>query len=301
MRRILAIGECMVELAPRGDGAFAIGFAGDTFNTAWYLRKSLPNSFEVGYLSAVGTDAVSQQMLGFMQAEGLATTNLRQIPGKGAGLYMIQLSQGERSFTYWRETSAARGLADDPAHLAATLRGVELAYLSGITLAILSEAARDTLSAALAQARASGTTLVFDPNIRPALWPDPAQMRAAITSMAGSADIVLPSFDDEARHFGDATPEATARRYREAGAGLVVVKNGPEPMVTLETGQTDPTLHPVTAAEVVDSTAAGDSFNAGFLARRLQGAPLADCVQSGAALAARVIGGPGALVRAALD
>lgn len=301
MRRILAIGECMVELAPRGDGAFAIGFAGDTFNTAWYLRKSLPNSFEVGYLSAVGTDAVSQQMLGFMQAEGLATTNLRQIPGKGAGLYMIQLSQGERSFTYWRETSAARGLADDPAHLAATLRGVELAYLSGITLAILSEAARDTLSAALAQARASGTTLVFDPNIRPALWPDPAQMRAAITSMAGAADIVLPSFDDEARHFGDATPEATARRYREAGAGLVVVKNGPEPMVTLDTGQTDPTLHPVTAAEVVDSTAAGDSFNAGFLARRLQGAPLADCVQSGAALAARVIGGPGALVRAALD
>ena len=300
MTRIVSIGECMVELAPAGDGHFALGYAGDTFNTAWYLRRLQPTDVAVDYLSAVGKDAVSDRMLAFMAAEGIGTTHVRRLAGRSVGLYLIQVDKGERSFAYWRSTSAARGLADDPAALAAGLSGVRLAYLSGITLAILAPDARSTLLSALRMARAAGTVVAFDPNIRPALWPDAAQMRAALTEGAGLADITLPSFEDEARHFGDPTPQATAERYAALGAGLVVVKDASRPVLALQGGML--TQHPLPApvAAPADTTAAGDSFNAGLLSGWLNGVPLAAAVAAGASLAARVIAAPGALVRGAV-
>ncbi|MEC8581608.1 MAG: PfkB family carbohydrate kinase, partial [Pseudomonadota bacterium] len=103
---VLAIGECMVEMAPTGDGHYAMGFAGDTFNTAWYLRKLAGDDLNVSYFSAVGDDAASAQMTAFMQDAGV-TPELRVIPGASVGLYMISLKDGERSFSYWRSASAA--------------------------------------------------------------------------------------------------------------------------------------------------------------------------------------------------
>jgi len=300
MARIVSIGECMVEMAPASGGTFSMGFAGDTFNTAWYLRRILPAQNTVSYLTAVGTDAMSQQMLNFMAGEGLDTAHVQRLQGRNVGLYLIQLAQGERSFAYWRSTSAARSLADDAAPLEAALAGADLAYLSGITLAILPPESRTRLFAALARARAAGTKIAFDPNIRAALWPDTATLRQVITQMASVADIVLPSFDDEATHFGDASPADTARRYGTSGTPLVIVKDGPKPVVTWHEGRLD--THPVAAptVQVVDTTAAGDSFNAGFLARMLAGDAINDSVLAGSALAARVIAGPGALVRTAI-
>lgn len=297
--RVVAIGECMVELAPAGDGHFALGYAGDTFNTAWYLRRLLPSA-SVDYLTAVGVDAVSDEMLGFMAAEGIGTVHVRRIAGRSVGLYMIRLLAGERSFAYWRSASAARLLAEDAGALEGALQGAGLAYLSGITLAILDDAGRGRLLAALAVARKAGTLVAFDPNIRPALWPDAQGMRDALMQAAGAADIVLPSFDDEARVFGDAAPDATARRYAAAGAGLVVVKDGPGAVVTLQDGDAQSHALPKVLATPVDTTAAGDSFNAGCLAALLRGEGLKQAVATGAALAGRVIAAPGALVRQAV-
>ncbi|MDZ4134712.1 MAG: PfkB family carbohydrate kinase, partial [Paracoccaceae bacterium] len=166
--------------------------------------------------------------------------------------------------------------------------------LSGITLAVLEGAGRANLHTALTRARAAGALLVFDPNLRPRLWPDTATMCAAVMEAAALSDIVLPSHEDEATFFADADLHATANRYAQAGAGLVVVKNGGGVMLTLHAG--DHALHtPEKVARIVDTTAAGDSFNAGFLAAHLTGAALADAIRCGARLAARVIGQRGAL------
>ncbi|MDM7933582.1 sugar kinase [Tabrizicola sp.] len=299
--RVIAIGECMVELAPVGDGLFTMGYAGDTFNAAWYLRRLLPVTASVSYLSAVGTDAVSDRMLDFMAAEGIITDHVQRVPERSVGLYLIQLNNGERSFAYWRSSSAARLLAEDATRLDRVLDGADLIYLSGITLAILDADARSRLMASLAHARAAGSRVAFDPNIRPSLWPDTATMLQSITDLAAGADIVLPSYDDEARHFGDPDPAATAQRYASHGEALVVVKDGPRPIVTWQAGKSEHHPVPVPAAPVLDTTAAGDSFNAGFLASYLAGAKLSKAVSAGTSLAARVIAGPGALVRSAVE
>lgn len=294
--RVVCIGECMVEMAPEADGRFVMGFAGDTFNTAWYLRRILPPDWQIDYLTAVGDDAISVRMATFFAAEGIGTDHVRHIAGGTVGLYMITLSGAERGFSYWRSTSAARRLAEDEDALQRALAGADLAYVSGITLAILPPADRARLLAALAAAQAAGTLLAFDPNMRPRLWPDVDTMRRAVQAAAAAMDIVLPSFDEEALHYGDASPDATARRYGDAGAGMVVVKNGAGEITLRQSGQ-ELRFQPPEAEQVVDTTAAGDSFNAGFLAAYLRGGPLPEAMADGARLARHVIRARGALVR----
>lgn len=296
MTRIVAIGECMIEMAPTGSaGDYRMGFAGDTMNTAWYLRRLLGEADQIDYVTAVGTDAASDQMVSFLRDAGLGTDHIARRENRTVGLYAIQLENGERSFSYWRGQSAARTLAADSAFLERALDGADVAYLSGITVAILPEQDRLRLLSALTTFRESGGTVVFDPNLRPKLWTSPGEMTAAIMQVAAVSSIVLPSHEDEAEWFGDADTAATATRYAKAGAQTVLVKNGPGQMLALVDGETS--WHsPEVVETVVDTTAAGDSFNAGYLAAMLQGAPLAAAVAAGASLGAKVIQARGALV-----
>lgn len=268
---------------------YRLGFAGDTFNTAWYLARIAPR-ITIDYLTALGDDALSGEMLEFMSAARIGTDHARRIAGKSAGLYMISLKKGERSFSYWRGQSAARHLADG--NLDVAMAGAALVYVSGITLAILAGDGRGRLMDALATARANGTKVAFDPNLRPALWPNPDTMRQAVTEAAARADIVLPSFEDEATWFGDKDPEDTLARYTSP---CVIVKNGPD-LIQWRDGKDRGHVEPPEASAIVDTTAAGDSFNAGVFAELLAGQGTEVAIARGAGLAARVIGGRGALV-----
>jgi len=293
--RFVAVGECMVEMAPTPDGTYALGFAGDTFNTAWYARKCFAPSATVSYVTAIGSDRVSERMTAFLQDSGIDTASILRRTDKTVGLYMIQLENGERSFAYWRSDSAARTLAQDKDQLKRALAGASLIYLSGITLAILPPSDRCHLLEALQACRESGAKIAFDPNLRPRLWPDLDTMRSAVMDFARFCDFVMPSFEDEEAHFDDATPVATAERYREAGALRVVVKNGPEDVLCSgPEGQRVFAQEPV--HEIVDTTAAGDSFNAAFLASFITGGDLQHAVNAGAKLASQVIRHRGALV-----
>lgn len=295
---ILSIGEAMVELSQAGGELWSLGIAGDTLNTAWYLRRCLGPDWRVGYFSRVGTGEFSQKMLRFLAAEGIEADHVSPDPQREIGLYAISLKDGERSFSYWRGQSAARGLADDPQRLARALNDCRIAYFSGITLAILPPAGRAALLDAAADARSAGCRIVFDPNLRPRLWDNAGDMRRWIERAAGAADLVLPSFDDEAAHFGDADPRATAARYLRLGAGRVVVKNGGGP-VHHAGPEGAGTVADLDRVAPVDSTAAGDSFNAGFLAAALQGADPATAIRAAHGLSLKVVSHPGALVRQA--
>ena len=294
MTRIVFVGECMVEVAPSHDGLHRVSYAGDTFNMAWYLARLRPD-WHVDYLTDIGSDAVSDTMFAEIGKAGIGTGAIRRRTDATVGLYLVTLRDGERSFAYWRDRSAARGLADDADRLDAALVGADAVVISGITLAILPAAGRKTLISALTRARAAGSLVGFDPNLRSALWSDADTMRAAIMDAASISDVVWPSFGDEADAFGDTDPETTLSRYRDAGVREVAVKDGAGPVVFMD-GDAIRSHAPEPVDEIIDTTAAGDSFDAAWLAARLIGEPPSIAVARACALSARVIGGRGALV-----
>ncbi len=297
-RKILSIGEFMLEMSGGEADRYRLGYAGDTLNTAWYMHAALGKEWDVDYLSALGDDIYSARMREFLQKHRIGTDHIQTIRGKRPGLYLIHQAQGDRHFTYWRENSAARLLADNPAKLDKALADCELAYFSGITLAILSRQARENLIFALGQARKSGTKVAFDPNIRPALWPTPAAIREAILAAAPVIDVALPTFDDEVEVFGDADPKATALRYQGLGIDEVAVKNGAKATLIAH-GDTLMEV-PAIATITTDTTGAGDAFNGAYLAARLTGQSIETSAQAAHRTAAKVIQHPGALIDPAL-
>lgn len=293
-KSFLSIGEAMIEMSAGSDGQWRMGFAGDTLNTAWYMRALLGPAWTVGYVSKLGVDRYSSAMRAFIADSGIDTSHIGTVEDRRPGLYFIHQEDGDRHFTYWRDMAAAKLLADDRAALDTALATAGTIYFSGITLAILTQAHRATLLDALQGARARGAMIVFDPNIRPRLWSGPAEMRDALTAAAGVCDIVLPTFGDEQTLFGDIDPAATADRYLALGVAEVVVKNGHEPaLARWRDGEVEISARPV--ASVVDATGAGDSFNAGYLAARLEGRDHDEALMQAHRVAAICLGHHGAL------
>lgn len=293
-KRFVSIGECMIEMSGGADRMYRMGFAGDTLNTAWYARALLPADWEVDYVTALGDDIYSRDMRAFFEEAGIGTAHMREIEGCRPGLYLIHQAEGDRQFTYWRGQSAAKQLADDADALAKALVGAGIVYFSGITLAILAPRSRGQLMKAIVDARNAGARIVFDTNVRPALWTSKEIMASTLTAAATISDVVLPTHSDEAPVFGDASPEATAERYLGIGAEEVAVKNGADAALVASRSQTETV--PAMAAKVVDATGAGDSFNGAYLAARVAGADPAAAARRGHAIASVVIGQPGALV-----
>lgn len=293
LRGFAAVGECMIELSDEQAERWRMGFAGDSLNTAWYVGALLPE-MPVDFVSAFGDDPFSQRQMAFLAQAGIGIAASPVRAGARPGLYAITLDGAERSFSYWRADSAARALASDEGALRQSLEGRAMVYLTGITLAILAPDDRATLLRVVADLRKGGTRIAFDPNHRPRLWRDAETAKAAYTAMLELCDIALPTWEDEEALFGDAIPEATARRLHGLGVGEVVVKRGAQPaLISTARGQVEIEALP---AHAVDTTGAGDSFCGGYLAARLAGLGEVEAARIGHQVAARVIGVYGALM-----
>ena len=284
---LLCIGEVMGELRRAGDG-FALGFAGDTYNAAVYAARQAPG-LRVDYLTSVGRDPLSDYMMAAAAGHGIGTGLVRRDSARQIGLYSVTTdAAGERSFHYWRAQSAARAMFDDGVP-DADLASHDMLFLSGITLAILPPPARDELLTALA---AAPGRVALDSNYRPALWEDPATARETMGRAFEAADIALPSLDDMTALWGDDEAAALAR-LRAWGCTEGALKRGADGPVAFD-GKAPGGCGP--APRVVDTTAAGDSFSGAYLAARLTGAEPADAMRAGHAMAAHVVGHPGAIV-----
>ena len=281
--RAACIGECMIELSEMPDGRLSRAYGGDTLNTAVYMARL---GLGVDYVTALGDDSFSDEMLAGWQAEGVGTGLVARLPGRVPGLYIIQTdARGERRFSYWRDSAPARELFALPQtpEIVAALAAYDLLFFSGITLSLYGEAGRARFFEALDRARGQGARVAFDTNFRPRGWPDRAVAQAAYGQALERADIVLASAEDLQLLYGD---EDAARRLLDRPPAELVLKL-PEPacrVVTADGLDRVVTARPV--ARVVDTTAAGDSFAAAYLADRLAGA---------------VVGHPGAIIpRAAM-
>lgn len=295
---VICIGECMVELARGPDGRFSQAFGGDTFNTAVYLARC---GASVSYATALGDDPYSAGILELARAEGVGCDLIQIARGRMPGLYLIETSAaGERTFHYWRDRSPARELFDGPVveKVAAAMQSAKLVVFSGITLSLYGDAALDRFAGAITAAKDAGVRIAMDGNYRPRGWAgDKDRARRVMERFWRLSDIALPTFDDEVALWGDPGPHVTIERLSAFGASEIVVKQGADGAICwTQNGQVDVPV-PAKIAPV-DTSAAGDSFNAAYLAARLAGQDLAAAALSGHRLAGIVIQHRGAIAPA---
>jgi 2-dehydro-3-deoxygluconokinase len=294
--RAVTIGEVMVELSRGSDGRFAMSCGGDTFNTAVYLARA---GIDVAYATALGDDLYSDGIVSMAVAEGIKTDLILRVPGRRPGLYTIETdNKGERRFYYWRSESPARELFElkDWNRIAESMLTARLIYFSGITLSLYSNAGLGRMLAIIEMAREQGAKVAFDGNFRPHGWKgDLPRTRTVFMEALKRVDIALPTYDDEAVLWGDPSPEATVERLQSFGIREVVVKNGPNSALVASGTQRDHIPVPE-VVNPVDTTAAGDSFNAGYLAARLSGENPGAAVAAAHKLAAEKIRHRGAIM-----
>jgi 2-dehydro-3-deoxygluconokinase len=297
--RAVCVGEVLIELRRGGDARFALACGGDTFNTAVYLARA---GLDVGFATAVGDDPYSDAMLALAAAEGIATNLVLRVTGRLPALCLMESGQrgerqNERHVRYWREGAPVHALFELPdwMRVAEALTAAKLIYFSGITLSLFSSNSIGRFLAVLEVARRQGTKVAFDGNFRPRGWNgDLPRTRTVFIETLKRVDIALPTFDDEAVLWGDPSPEATVDRLQAFGIGEIVVKNGPNSALVATAGAQE--FVPVPEVLVpVDTTAAGDGFNAGYLAARLSGSDPLQAAGAAHRLAGHVIRHPGAL------
>lgn len=293
-----AFGECMIELTERG-GTIRQGYGGDSLNTLVYLARLVPAyRGRIHYLTGLGNDPFSAQMLKAWQHEGLRTDLVEQVSGELPGLYYVRTdAAGERQFFYWRDQAAVRRVFTPAFHARClrALRSVQTFYFTGISLAVLSSTGRRRLLSLADKLRRRGTRIVFDSNYRPRLWASVDEARRTLADVLPCVDIALVSFGDEQQLHGDTDPAAVCRRMAGQGISEVVVKNGSEPCHVALAGEVEE--FPLTVrAKPIDTTAAGDAFNAAYLAARMHGQSTRRAVTLGNLVSSQVVQYPGAII-----
>jgi len=300
--KIAILGECMIELQQKGE-LLKRAFGGDTLNTATYLsRLTQQQAMQTSYVTALGFDPFSKDMLAQWQQESIDTSLILQIKEKQPGLYYIETDgTGERTFHYWRNDSAAKYLLDQPESVALleTLLSYDAIYLSGITLAILTDNGRKALLEFLKRFRfQDNKKVIFDNNYRPKLWASQSAAKDAYLKTLQLTDIALLTFDDDQALFGDDSIEDCIKRSQAAGIKEIVLKRGSDDCVIIENGKEIIKVPTKKVNNVVDTTAAGDSFSAGYLAERLNGRSAEESAKAAHIMAGAVIQHPGAIIPA---
>lgn len=301
MTRVVCIGECMVELRAVGPDAFVRAYAGDVYNTAVYLKRSLPQA-QVQFLTATGDDAMSRAMRAAWGAEGIDDTLAFTVDGGSAGLYLIENdARGERRFQYWRSDSAARRWLELLQRQGETLlRGADVIYLSGISLAILSPSERTGAIELLRRLRPHVGHIAFDPNVRLRLWETPQAAAEATEAAFSVADIVLPSTEDVRLLLHIDDPAEQVNRLQGFGVREVALTLGADGCLIAD-GEARSRLPAPAVESVIDSSGAGDAFNGAYLATRLAGGSALAAAKSGLLLGSRVVAHAGAVVPASVS
>jgi 2-dehydro-3-deoxygluconokinase len=294
---VQAIGECMVELVRGASRDVRLGYSGDTYNTSVYLHRAavqLDTPLQVRFLTGVGADAESRRMRARWRIEHVGDDAI-VVPGALPGLYLISTDDGgERSFSYWRGNSAAARLFAGLDWIAGV--DADLVYLSGISLQLMSEESRAALVARLRDLRDRGSRIAFDTNYRPSGWPDVDEARRAMEAVLEVTDIALVTLDDEIALGTCSDLAGCVRRLCDLGVPEFAVKVGAGGVWVLAD---DVLTHvPTSPVEPLDTTAAGDSFNGGYLAARLADRDPVDAARVGNAIAGRVVLHSGAIVQA---
>lgn len=305
-KRVAVIGECMLELSGvnsdeihssiKNAMPLNLSYGGDTLNTAVYLSRL---GVDVQFFTALGDDIYSDWLLSQWRNEGVGCDHVRRVPDRLPGIYSIETdAEGERRFHYWRDQSPARELFDEPAireGLFQNLLEFDVIYFSGITLSLYADSALKNFFEFLQVFRERGGLVVFDSNYRPGRWLSSQQSRAVFDCAYSSTDIALPTLEDETSLYSQDSKEQVAERLLGQGVVELVLKQGVEGSFVVNS-HAQKNIPVNNLVKAIDTTAAGDSFNAGYLSGRLRGTSFEVAAKYGHDLAARVVQCAGAII-----
>ena len=303
MKNIFLFGECMIELMTTAKGTSANtmkqSFAGDVFNSAVYLKRAF-NDVKVGLVTAVGKDQFSLDMIQYFERENIETEFVFKSEDKIPGLYSIQLDEaGERSFTYWRENSAARQVMQyiDEKSISNLAKG-DMFFFSGISLAVVEPNSRDDFWALVDKLKTAGVQIVFDPNYRARLWKSEAEAKHQFEKAFAASDLLLPGIEDFETLYSINSFEQINEFLTPFNINEIIVKNGPGSVISVYQGNVEEHII-IPSENVVDTTSAGDSFNGTYLGARLNDFAIDKAITLAAKAAGFVIQHKGAIVNQA--
>lgn len=217
---------------------------------------------KVALVTGTGRDSRGRAVRKALRAEGVMTRYVRTFAEPTGSVLVMIDEQGERTFFALRI-----GCADwqvDETHVpAALLNQCRAVYVTGVVAAEakMVKPAADWLEGLLTRASRQGVATFFDPNVRAEDWQLPDEVARRLRALAGCSDYYLPnSLEHQALATG--ASEAVGRK-------ATIIKAGAEGCRVVRDGQAVHLAAP--PASVVDTTGAGDSFNAGFIVGILEG------------------------------
>ncbi|MCB8821629.1 sugar kinase [Microvirga rosea] len=261
---LLAIGEPLMEFAEvqrGGERLYLPGFGGDVSNTAVAAARQ---GAKVAIFTALGGDAFGREFLALWDREGIDRSSVLLRREGRTGVYFISYGEEGHVFSYARAGSAASLVhtGELPLDLITSSR---VLHVSGISQAISSDCA-DAIFAAIRHAKANGTTVSYDTNLRLRLWPlDRA--RAVIHGAVALSDIALPGLDDAQQLTGLDRPEDICAFYLGVGCRIVALTMGKSGTMVATSDRLE--VLPARPVQAVDATGAGDTFDGAFLAEWL--------------------------------
>ena len=293
MPDLISIGECMIELFAEepieSADTFTRSLAGDSFNICVAAQRL---GTSTGYVTRLGSDPFADYLLGTFQSEGIDTSGVRKVDGFNAVHFVALMPNGEREFVYYRSGSAPSTL--EPGDLDEDYIGsAKVLHCSGVAQAI-SVNARQTVLRAAQIAKERGVSVSYDPNYRHQLW-GYKDMRSAAAELLPYVDYFLPNVPDDSRALIDSDdPHEVVDHFRNMGVPVVAVTRGEQgAVIGSEDGIFE--IPPYRPDGPIDTTAAGDAFNGGFIHGLLNGMSVPDAGRLGTVTAGLKLRGRGAI------
>jgi ribokinase len=286
MTRVVVLGDVMVDVVTRLSGPVAPGSdtpariafegGGQAANTAgWLTRAGAP----VALVARVGDDAPGREAVAELDALGVDTRVVVDDLRPTGTCVVLVAADGER--TMFPDAGANDGLAPGDFGDDLLVAGDHL-HVSGY--ALLRDGSRAAALSAAERAATAGMSVSVDPS-------SAALLSEGLRPLGKAVGLLLPNAFEATTLTGLVDPAAAARALTES-IPEVVVTLGQEGALWTDGGEL--VRMDAEAAEVVDTTGAGDAFAAGLLAARLRGAAPAEALRAGCSLAARAVATPGA-------
>jgi len=228
-----------------------------------------------GFIGVVGQDSFGDFVAQRLASAGVNLDCLRRHPKEKTGITIWLSRKKQRAAITSIGTIALLRTSDVKEDYLRQARHLHVGHY------FLLEQFHKGAAALFRKAKRLGLTTSLDCNYDPT-----EKWDSGIWDVLRYTDIFFPN-EDEAKHLtGEETADAAARKLAER-AGTVAVKLGARGVLVRSNGGTF--RKPAVKTKVVDTTGAGDSFNAGYLSRFLKGASIEESTQAGLVAAARCV------------